>query len=181
MGEPLRAVRCAGCVKLIEANQVFVVVAAFRDEDVADPDWFADLVKVARQVEDVLVGAAGQLSVRLVVNQFDIEQQKVSVFHQLVKFTEIWLLSCERISTGIQRCVNAVLFCLAEQLDQEVDLQQRFSAAYGNAAFFSPVVFIAERFFSTSSAVCQSASFVVQVSGLWQNWQRMLQPFTKIT
>ena len=46
----------------------------------ADPDWFADLVKVARQVEDVLVSAAGQLSVRLVVNQFDIEQQKISVF-----------------------------------------------------------------------------------------------------
>ena len=45
----------------------------------ADPDWFADLVKVARQVEDVLVGAAGQLSVRLVVNQLDIEQQKVSI------------------------------------------------------------------------------------------------------
>ena len=113
----------------------------------ADPDWFADLVKVARQIEDVLVGAAGQLSVRLVVNQLDIEQQQVGVFHQLIKFAEIRLLSCERISTGIQRCVNAVLFCLAEQLDQEVDLQQRFSAAHGNAAFFSPVVFIAERFF----------------------------------
>ena len=113
----------------------------------ADPDRFADLVEVARQIEDVLVGAAGQLSVRLVVNQLDIEQQQVGVFHQLIKFAEIRLLSCERISTGIQCCVNAVLFCLAEQLDQEVDLQQRFSAAYSNAAFFAPVIFVAERLF----------------------------------
>ena len=113
----------------------------------ADPDRFADLVEVARQIEDVLVGAASQLSVRLVVNQLDIEQQQVGVFHQLIKFAEIRLLSCERISTGIQCCVNAVLFCLAEQLDQEVNLQQRFSAAYGNAALFAPVIFVAERLF----------------------------------
>ena len=62
---------------------------------------------------------------------------------QLLEFAKKRLASGERLSAGVDTGVYAALLRLLEKLRQEVDLEQRFSTAHGDAAIFSPIGAIA--------------------------------------
>ena len=73
------------------------------------------------------------------VDVLDVEQHQVGVCHQRFEFGKERLFSGKRLPARVDDGVDALLFCLFKQLQQKIDLQQRFPAADGDAAPAAPV------------------------------------------
>ena len=73
--------------------------------------------------------------------------------------------------------MDILLLCQTEQIQQEIDLHQWFSACHGDTAAFVeadiPLVLYA--------GSIKVPPFISQVSGLWQYAQRMGHPCTNTT
>ena len=107
------------------------------------PDGFRNIGEIARTIQDVLIGMVREFLMLQRIDMLDVEQEQVRVVHQLLEFAEERLSPSERLSAGVDTGVYAALLRLLEKLRQEVDLEQRFSTAHGDATIFSPIGAIA--------------------------------------
>ena len=129
--------------EVAKLREVIVVVGNTRHKDMTHPDGFSNLGEIARTIQDVLIGMVREFLMLQRIDMLDVEQEQVRVVHQLLEFAEKRLASGERLSAGVDTGVYAALLRLLEKLRQEVDLEQRFSTAHGDAAIFSPIGAIA--------------------------------------
>ena len=81
------------------------------------------------------------------IDVIDIHQQEIGIFHQFLKLAEEWFRSGKWLSGSIDAGRDIPLLCLAEKIDQKINLQQRFSAADRDSSFVSPVIAVAECLF----------------------------------
>ena len=129
--------------EMAKLREVVVVVGNTRHKDMTHPDGFRNIGEIARTIQDVLIGMVREFLMLQRIDMFDVEQEQVRVVHQLLEFAKKRLASGERLSAGVDTGVYAALLGLLEKLRQEVDLEQRFSTAHGDAALFSPIGAIA--------------------------------------
>lgn len=109
-----------------------------------DPDVFFDFVEVAEKFDDLLVGVPGEFFVRCFIDVLDVHEQKVRRFHKAFDFREGVACRPERDAARVDARVDSRRFCGLEEFNHEVDLRQRFAAAYCNATVGSPVGFVAD-------------------------------------
>ena len=105
----------------------------------AHPHGFPDFRKEAREIQDVLVGAAGQRPVARRVCLLEVEQDEVRVFEHGADFRESRLFAGKRRAGGVEARVDARGLRLFEEFGEKFRLPERFPAADRDAAFGSPV------------------------------------------
>ena len=130
--------------KIRKAMQAVIIIASARYQHVSDPDWFVQIGKYLGHAQNVCICMAGQDTVHIIIDLLDIEHDKIRVFHQFEKPGIKRIFFCEGCAARIERRVYAFLLCFLKQIDQKFYLQKRFAAAYGDAAFFSPVGAVAQ-------------------------------------
>lgn len=112
-----------------------------------DPDGLLDFVQVTEKFNDVLVAVACEFLVRVSVDVLDVHEQKVRRFHKAFDFSKWFACRPERDAARVDARVDSRRFCGLEEFNHEVDLRQRFAAAYCNATVGSPVGLVAQGFF----------------------------------
>lgn len=113
----------------------------------ADPDGLLDTVKVTEKFDDVFVTVACEFLVLVCIDVLDVHEQEVGGFHQAFDFSKWFASGPERDSARVDACVDSRRFCCFEEFNHEVNLCERFAAAYGDAAIGSPVGLVAYGFF----------------------------------
>lgn len=83
--------------------------------------------------------------VSLVVDVLEVEEHGVGALHQPQELTIKRLLTREGLRGRVETGVNAPTVRFFEKFDESVDLQQRLSAAHGDATFLPPVGSVAFR------------------------------------
>lgn len=129
------------------AREGFVVIANARHEHVADPDGFLDAVEVTEKFDDVFVAVSCEFLVCVSVDVLNVHEQEVGGFHQSFDFSKRFACGSECDAARVDTRVDSCRFCGLEEFNHEVDLRQRFAAAYCNAAVSSPVGLVAQGFF----------------------------------
>ncbi len=124
-------------------DELFVRVGEARHEDVADPHRDAVVTEITRAVEDVPVRPAGQGLMLLVVDFLDVEEDRVRDLGQCLKLRDKWLFAGKRLRRGVEAGADAACLRLPEELEHEVDLYERVTAADRDAALLSPVLAVA--------------------------------------
>ena len=76
----------------------------------------------------------------------DVHKKQVCYFHELLEFGEPLPFFCKAGTGGIYTGINVTLFTLGKELNQKIQLEQRFSAADCNAACIPPVGAVSFRF-----------------------------------
>ena len=138
----------------------------------ADPDGRWDAVKVTEKFDDVFVTVAREFLVRVCIDVLNVHEQEVGGFHQAFDFSKWFAGGPERDSTRVNACVDSRRFCGLEEFNHEVNLCERFAAAYGDAAVSTPVGLVAHCFFQQvfgayfkRSIRCSVCAFGAKVPG----------------
>ena len=108
--------------KISQAVKVIVTVITFRYQHVADPHGYAHIGKFLRHGKDVFVGTSCENLMLFLINMFDIQHDKICIFHQLFPFFMPWALFCVRIAAGIKSCVDSLFFGFLKKFSEEIDL-----------------------------------------------------------
>ena len=58
----------------------------------------------------------------LLVNVFNIQHDKICIFHQLFPFLMPWPFFCVRIAAGIKSCVDSLFPGFLKKLSEEINL-----------------------------------------------------------
>ncbi len=139
-------------------TEIFVLVGDFRNEHMAYPDRFADVGQVPGAVENIVVAPPCQAFMVNTPYMFDIQKYGVGILHQFFKTAKPLFLPCERLRRGVQAGIYSSLFCLGEQFQKEIQLQQRLASTDGNSALVAPIITVTlclvEQFVSGHQVVC---------------------------
>ena len=108
--------------KISQAMKVIVTIIALRYQYMANPHGYAHIGKFLRHGKDIFVGTSCEDLVLFLINMFDIQHDKICIFHQLFPFFMPWALFCVRIAAGIKCCVDSKFLGFLKKLSEEIDL-----------------------------------------------------------
>ena len=120
--------------KCTQAVQILVVIGNRRHKNVPYPDGFANFRQVSCTVQNVVVGPASQLFMLIRINVLDVEKQQIGIFHQFFELLKENSCAPERLCRRVETGIYALRLCLAEELNEEVYLQQSLSPTHRYAA-----------------------------------------------
>ena len=72
--------------------------------------------------KDIFIGTSCEDLMLLLVNVFNIQHDKICIFHQLFPFLMPWSFFCVRIAAGIKSCVDSLFPGFLKKLSEEIDL-----------------------------------------------------------
>ncbi len=126
--------------------QKFVVIRDGRNKNVPDPYGKVLAVKVTEHLNDVRVFFSCQLLMDFVVDALDVDHEKVADTEKLIEFLQIVLIHGEGGSGSVDGDVDSFFFGKAAEFDEEIHLDQWFSAGNGDSAMVLPIGFEANQF-----------------------------------
>ena len=132
--------------ELAQTQQILVLIGYRGHKYVSNPNGFANFRQIACAVENVLVAPPCQLFMLVGVDVLDVEKQQVGILHQLFELLEKRSCTAKRLRRCVETGVNALRFRLAEELDEEVHLQQRLAPTHRYASVCAPIAFKANGF-----------------------------------
>ena len=113
------------------------VVGDAGDDHMADPERDVFALQILREREDALIAVAGQFPVRVGIDVLNVQHDQVGHVHQRV---ELLIVRAFPLAVGdaggVDAGVNVLFLGQAEELQHEVDLQERLAAGDGDAAVF---------------------------------------------
>lgn len=147
VGEDFHLLHIAECTnELREGVKILVKVAKPRHKHMPYPHGLPDIAEIPCHIKNIRIVEAGDVFVTFGVDLLYVEKQQVGDLHKLPELGEERFFAGEWIPGGVNAGGNALLLRKPEQVKQEINLEQGFSAADGDTAVFFPVASVTQRF-----------------------------------